>query len=153
MNCRHGNHRPDDHAGLSRIRSGWPITRTSCHGWLASSWTPALFDSVRTTPINMIDRHHGHRTGPRPRAGVLQLVRHQADADLQIVDAGRGDVPLIELRFRRLQCGTDRTDFVVTSRDKMTFSLRVSRNEPPSNSVLFSLSEPLKLKLSERATP
>ena len=42
--------------------------------------------------------------------------RHQADADLQaIVDAGRGDVPLTELRFRRSRCGTDRTDFVVTS--------------------------------------
>jgi hypothetical protein len=44
--------------------------------------------------------------------------RHQADADLQaIVLAGRGDVPLTELRFRCSQCGTDRTDFVVTSRD------------------------------------
>jgi hypothetical protein len=44
--------------------------------------------------------------------------RHQADADLQaIVDAGRGDVPLTELQFRCSQCGTDRTDFVVTSRD------------------------------------
>src|SRR5271165_2715699 len=31
--------------------------------------------------------------------------------------SGRGDVPLIELRFRCSQCGTDRTDFVVTSRD------------------------------------
>ena len=44
--------------------------------------------------------------------------RHQADADLQaIVDAGRGDVPLVQLRFRRSQCGADRTDFVATSRD------------------------------------
>jgi hypothetical protein len=44
--------------------------------------------------------------------------RHQADADLQaIVDAGRGDMPLTKLRFRYSQCGTDRTDFVVTSRD------------------------------------
>jgi hypothetical protein len=47
---------------------------------------------------------------------------HQADADLQkIVDAGRGDMPLTELRFRCSQCGsqccTDRTDFVVTSHD------------------------------------
>jgi len=29
----------------------------------------------------------------------------------------RGDVPLIELRFRCSNCGTDRTDFVMTSRD------------------------------------
>jgi hypothetical protein len=33
------------------------------------------------------------------------------------LQAGRGDVPLTELRFRCSQCGTDRTDFVVTSRD------------------------------------
>jgi hypothetical protein len=44
--------------------------------------------------------------------------RHQADADLPaIVESGRGDVPLTELRFRCSQCGTDRTDFVVTTRD------------------------------------
>jgi hypothetical protein len=44
--------------------------------------------------------------------------RHRADADLPaIVESGRGDVPLTELRFRCSQCGTDRTDFVVTSRD------------------------------------
>jgi hypothetical protein len=44
--------------------------------------------------------------------------RHQADADLQaIVDSGRGDMPLTELRFRCSQCGTGRTDFVVTSLD------------------------------------
>jgi hypothetical protein len=39
--------------------------------------------------------------------------RHQADADLQaLVDAGHGDVPLPELRFRYSRCGTDRTNFV-----------------------------------------
>ena len=44
--------------------------------------------------------------------------RHQADADLQaIVKSGRGDMPLTELRFLCSQCGTDRTDFGVTSRD------------------------------------
>jgi hypothetical protein len=44
--------------------------------------------------------------------------RRQADADLQaIVDAGRGDVPLVELRFRCANCGSRLTDFVVTSRD------------------------------------
>jgi uncharacterized Zn finger protein len=44
--------------------------------------------------------------------------RHQAEADLQaIVEAGRGDVPLTQLRFRCSRCGTVRTDFVVTSRD------------------------------------
>jgi hypothetical protein len=44
--------------------------------------------------------------------------RHQADADLYaIVLRGHGDMPLAELQFRCSQCGTDRTDFVVTSRD------------------------------------
>jgi hypothetical protein len=44
--------------------------------------------------------------------------RHHADADLYaLVESGRGDEPLTELRFRCSQCGTDRTDFVVTSRD------------------------------------
>jgi transposase-like protein len=44
--------------------------------------------------------------------------RHQADADLRaLVLSGRGDVPLMHLRFRCSNCGTDRTDFVVTSRD------------------------------------
>jgi hypothetical protein len=61
---------------------------------------------------------------PTPRTGYVRAGvfcksgRHQADADLQaIVDAGRGDEPLTELRFRCSQCGTDRTEFVVTSRD------------------------------------
>jgi hypothetical protein len=58
------------------------------------------------------------------RTGYVRLLvfcnscRHQADADLQaIVAAGRDDMPLTELRFRCSRCGTDRTDFVVTSRD------------------------------------
>jgi hypothetical protein len=58
-----------------------------------------------------------------PRNGYIRVLvfcnscRHQADADLQaIVESGRGDVPLTELRFRCSQCGTVRTDFVVTSR-------------------------------------
>jgi hypothetical protein len=58
------------------------------------------------------------------RTGYVRMLvfcnscRHQADADLQaLVDAGRGDVPLTELRFRCSNCGTARTDFVMTSRD------------------------------------
>ena len=73
----------------------------------------------------MIDRRHRRIYGgdlPTPRTTLRVLVfcnscRHQADADLQaLVDAGRGGVPLTELRFRCSQCHTDRTDFVVTSR-------------------------------------
>ena len=38
------------------------------------------------------------------------------DADLQaLIDAGRGDVPLIHLRFRCSNCGSGLTDFVVTA--------------------------------------
>jgi hypothetical protein len=43
---------------------------------------------------------------------------HQANADLhRLMESGRGDVPLMHLRFRCSNCGSDRTDFVVTSRD------------------------------------
>ena len=42
----------------------------------------------------------------------------QQDADLQaLVDAGRGDVPLVHLRWRSAHCGHRKIDFVVTSRD------------------------------------
>ena len=44
--------------------------------------------------------------------------RHEADADLQaLVDAGRGDVPLIKLRFRCSNCGSRLTDWVVTAKN------------------------------------
>ena len=58
------------------------------------------------------------RTGDVRVLVFCKSCRHQADADLQAsVDAGRGNVPLTELRFRCSRCGTDRIDFVVTSRD------------------------------------
>ncbi len=41
---------------------------------------------------------------------------HQRDADLPaLVETGRGDVPLIHLRFRCSRCGHRRIDAVVTS--------------------------------------
>jgi hypothetical protein len=47
--------------------------------------------------------------------------QHQAEADLQgLVDAGRGDVPLTHLRFRCKNCGSSRTDSVVTSASATT---------------------------------
>jgi len=43
--------------------------------------------------------------------------RHQAPADLQaLVDTGRGDVPLKDLRFRCANCGSRLTDWVVTAK-------------------------------------
>jgi hypothetical protein len=44
--------------------------------------------------------------------------RHSADADLQkLLDEGRGDVPLVRLRYRCSNCQGDMTDFVVMSKD------------------------------------
>jgi hypothetical protein len=62
--------------------------------------------------------HHGL---PTPRstlrdssARVLvwcKACRHQADADLQkLVDTGRGDVPLIHLKYRCSRCRSRLTD-------------------------------------------
>ena len=74
----------------------------------------------------MTDAHHA-LPAPRTtlRARYVSLLvwckggcQHQAAADLhRLVESGRGDVPLIHLRFRCSNCGSDRTDFVVTSRD------------------------------------
>ena len=74
----------------------------------------------------MTDAHRGlptPRTTLRARYATLLVwckggCQHQADADLQtLVESGRGDVPMIHLKFRCSNCGSDRTDFVVTSRD------------------------------------
>jgi hypothetical protein len=61
---------------------------------------------------------------PTLRTGYVRVqvycnsCRHQADADLRaLVLRGQGDVPLIHLRFRCSNYGSDRTDYVVTSRD------------------------------------
>jgi hypothetical protein len=45
---------------------------------------------------------------------------HQAPADLQaIIDAGSGDVPVKDLKFRCAKCGSRLTDAVVMSRDAL----------------------------------
>jgi hypothetical protein len=58
-----------------------------------------------------------------PQSGWLCLLewckacQHQVPADLPaLVDTGRGDVPLTELRFRCTECGSRRTDHVVLAR-------------------------------------
>ena len=44
--------------------------------------------------------------------------KHRGPADLQaIIDAGQGDKPIKDLKFRCAKCGSRRTDFVVMSRD------------------------------------
>ena len=70
----------------------------------------------------MTDATHGlptPRTTLRARyVSLLVWCKHQAHADLQaLIDQGKGDVPLTRLKFRCSNCGSDRTDFVVTSRD------------------------------------
>lgn len=42
--------------------------------------------------------------------------QHQADLDPQeIIDLGRGDVPLVHLRYRCMKCGSSRTDWVIAA--------------------------------------
>jgi hypothetical protein len=46
--------------------------------------------------------------------------RHRGAADLRaIVNAGRGDVPVKDLKFRCAKCSSRLTDFVVMSRDAL----------------------------------
>ena len=46
--------------------------------------------------------------------------QHAADADLQkLIDQGRGDVPVVKLRFRCTKCGSRRTDVLVTPKPKV----------------------------------
>jgi hypothetical protein len=45
---------------------------------------------------------------------------HQAPADFQaIIDAGQGDKPLKDLKFRCAKCGSRMTDSVMMSRDAL----------------------------------
>jgi len=45
---------------------------------------------------------------------------HQGAADLQaIIDAGRGDVPVKDLKFRCTSCSSALTDFVIMARDAL----------------------------------
>jgi hypothetical protein len=47
-------------------------------------------------------------------AGVVQSCFHQAPADLRaIIDAGQGDRPLKDLKFRCARCGSRSTDAVM----------------------------------------
>jgi hypothetical protein len=48
-----------------------------------------------------------------PRAADLWSCRHQRDADLAgLIAAGRGDTPLVQLRWRCATCGSRRIDMV-----------------------------------------
>ena len=55
--------------------------------------------------------------------------RHQRDADLQaLVAAGRGDVPLIHLRWRCSRCRSARIDMICTSHARVL----PAPNQPPT---------------------
>ena len=71
------------------------------------------------------DQHELPTPRTTPRTGYVRVLvwckscRHRRDADLRaLVDAGRGDVPLVELRFRCSNCASTLTDFVVTSTEE-----------------------------------
>jgi hypothetical protein len=53
---------------------------------------------------------------------VCRACSHQSHADLQrLIDEGRGDVPLVQLRFRCSQCGHGKVDaLVMPSEDVLT---------------------------------
>jgi hypothetical protein len=62
------------------------------------------------------------RTTLRAEYGRVHLscraCQRQRDADLQaLVDTGRGDVQLVELRWRCVECGSARIDMVCMSKD------------------------------------
>lgn len=62
------------------------------------------------TPRSMV------RAGGCIRVWCKAGCRHQVDLDPQrLVDLGRGDVPLIHLRYRCTKCGSDRTDWVIAA--------------------------------------
>jgi hypothetical protein len=54
---------------------------------------------------------------------------HQGPADLQaIIDAGKGDVPLKDLKFRCAKCGSRSTDAVMMGKDGI--GVQSWRSEP-----------------------
>src|SRR4051794_20392175 len=78
------------------------------------------------TPLGLQQMRADHHELPTPRTtlrtGYVRVLvwckacRHRRDADLQGPDRRRrGDVPLVELRFRCANCGSRLTDFVVTA--------------------------------------
>jgi hypothetical protein len=98
------------------------------------------FDAVLPAPKGVEERHNAlgaigsarrstttacrrpaRRCAPATSIEVLVWCKggcqHQAPADLQkLIDSGRGDTPLIHLRYRCSKCGSSHTDWVVTSR-------------------------------------
>ena len=85
-----------------------------------------------------------HHELPTPRTTlssryVVVLVwckscRHQGEADLQgLVDAGRGDTPLVELRWRCANCRSRLTDFVCTGRTAIGVKPWRSREARPGD--------------------
>jgi hypothetical protein len=53
------------------------------------------------------------------------------------VDAGRGDVPLIEWRWRCANCRSRLTDFVCTSQDAVRVPWRASETRPGPRGFLL----------------
>ena len=118
----------------SRLSSGF--SETASHSDDAPDLTPEEFqrrgdatDALsRETALRGAGNDRPVKGLPTPRTTlraryVALLVwckggcQHQAEADLQkLIEAGHGDVPLTRLRFRCSNCGSDRTDSVITSK-------------------------------------
>jgi hypothetical protein len=129
-------------AGSTIFRSGPVLVVLTCRCGaccVSGGWTQpgaAIGRRRRALPRTSASRRpryagavtEDHHELPTPRTALAgsyvrvlvfcRSCRHQRDADrAALVDAGRGDVPLIHLRFRCSQCGTGNTGFVVMSRD------------------------------------
>jgi len=48
----------------------------------------------------------------------VQACRAAGCRSASLIEAGKGDVPLLDLRFRCSNCGSGLTDFVVTAREE-----------------------------------
>jgi hypothetical protein len=81
-----------------------------------------------------------------PQYGWLCLLvwctacHHQSPANLQaIIDSGRGDVPLKDLKFRCTKCHSALTDAVVMSRDALAVRgrLMMMLTPPPGRPATY----------------
>ncbi len=75
-----------------------------------------LVSMLLTSSSSLCASDQGLQISIAPLGSVLGRADHHEDADLHaLIDAGRGDVPLVGMRFRCANCGSRLTDFVVTA--------------------------------------
>ncbi len=101
---------------MAKVNS-WEPPNLAGFGNGLPAWSTRLL-STRNAPPTFTSVSDGNRPADvsgthfsRDRIPLVDSTSRRPEATV------RGDVPLTELRFRCSRCGTDRTDFVVTSRD------------------------------------